>query len=226
MFEMGVERQRMKVEQARKYERETSTPTGRYLLRESVAQLAAWVREWSKNSKRSATHSPAALNILRRFSPEVAALIACQAVIDGISGVRSYHSICYAIGKRLEDEEKYALFAESDKGVWEAMMRTAKKEKSYAEFRRYVDEWREKCGVEGVAWTQKERLIAGQALVEGLEICTGLIDIILKTYNKRKKKIVQPSPETLEWMKTSCEYHEALFPYYLPTVIPPRPWSG
>lgn len=223
---MGAERQKMKVERAKAFGRETTVASGRYLMRESISKFSEWLDAWKARAKVTPGPNHSSISLLELFSSDVVSFIVAQAVIDGISTTRTHHSICFSIGRRLEDERKYDLFSASDKGMWEAMLRTAKKIKSYEQFRKTVDEWRAKCGCDAVCWTSKEKLSLGQVLLFGFIQSTGMIEEVNTTLNGKTKKNIQATPETLRWLTKSNAYHEALFPYYLPTVIPPAPWRG
>lgn len=231
MHDMGVERQRMQVESNRRNQRESLDASGRYLLREAVSRMEEWIDDWrgiysgQMNAGRP-TVGGAAVAILEDLETPVIAFIACQAVLNGVSQSRSRQSLAFAIGKRLEEEICYQMFAESDPGMFAAIIRTRTTRHGRQSFQKKLKDWADRCEADRVVWDFKARLTVGILLLEGVVMRTGLVTATKKRYNKRDKIFIDPTDETIEWLEKSNEAHEVLFPYYLPTFIPPNPWRG
>ena len=66
----------------------------------------------------------------------------------------------------------------------------------------------------------------GIKLIELFKISTGLIDVYNLTTERGSIYVIDANPETLKWIAEESSRIEGLSPMFMPTIVPPRPWTG
>ncbi len=156
----------------------------------------------------------ASLNPLTVIAPQTVAAITMRTIVDLMQGSPSLHTVSQAIGEML----------------WiEAMLNRLTKEetKRYEQGRR-IKRHRIKNlrGMESTEdWTTKDKMACGNLLVELVVKETGLIRIIRSDEPNKKRRIVEPTEQCVEWIMQVQEQHELLSPHYLPTIINPKKFN-
>jgi DNA-directed RNA polymerase len=87
----------------------------------------------------------------------------------------------------------------------------------------------EKIGVEGVQWSQEEKIAVGNLLIDGFIACTGLLEIVnsgkWEKKNKTEQAVIQPTKETQEWIARNHARIAVMQAEKPPMIVEPKPWS-
>lgn len=237
MADLGVSRYQQKLMKARSKQTETSTPPVRYLLRESVRAVSDGLKAWRKRVDTGPGWGHSVQPLLVTLKPDVIALVACQYVLDSITTERTYNSLVYQLGLRLEDEVRNQAFMKAAGMEWVRLRREhAKKRKSrrscLATFRKAAKSKMHSLGVSHQAWKMRDRSAVGMVLFEIFTSNTDLVEVHTRrapggTKKKfRTHRVVVVSDKTLDWLEKSNERHEALSPMYMPTPDVPADWTN
>lgn len=74
-------------------------------------------------------------------------------------------------------------------------------------------------------WNIKQLAVIGAFLLQCVLDATGLFEIEMESLGGgKKRRLVSPTPAFLKWIKNYNEYHSAITPMYLPTLMAPEPW--
>lgn len=237
MAELGRERYLSKVASAKRYDRQTGTVAGRYLLRKGVAKYETALKEWAKNAKKKAGFNHDLAAMLDGFKLPVVAFIVTRAILDSIGRRATLIGVAQQVGRILEEEARFNAIRSENSVVWSDLRKRIKRTRSDAGKKKVIRDVMSKIHLEVEPWDSKDRLRLGLTLVELLSQSTGLVQIqrIARRTGPGDGRrfsinMVVATPETLEWMEKSNEAHEAMFPFWLPSVVPPldweNPWDG
>lgn len=235
MHRLGLNRYRAKTANHRRLKAETYSAGGRRLLEESLKAygegLGAWITQFKNNRKATIQAQTATrMDDLPRTS-----LVALSArmIVDGIALARPYTSTAISIGGRLEDEARYRKMKSTHADAWRRSQRRYKgaggRQRKLAQLHDEKHFWGDDPWDR---WPKEERLRIGSACLEIFQQTTGLIRFELRRTQRQKRgpykgtKYVVATEDTLKWLENANEYHEVLYPVWLPCVIPPAPWKS
>lgn len=228
---LGIERHWKQIEKARKRGKETETQSVRRLMSHATVQLADGIREFIEvASVKKAGRNHAALKTITKLSPEENALLACRVILDGVASGRKYTPVVYAIANMIEDEVSYKRFKEEDKKAYKFVQ--AREEKNlqrrpYEITRRVMKANMGSRSIETEEWTQHEKAALGMMLIELMEKHTGLITTENRhTGKNRTDKFVTATKEAMDWIMEENSRTEIMAPVFLPSVMPPKPWTS
>jgi DNA-directed RNA polymerase len=227
---MGVDRFWSNVANAREREQETSVRSVRRLMNHAITKITVGVQQFldeAGSGRAGPKHT--AVKFLKQIEPEVAATVTARVVLDSIAKESAVIPTSRRIGQMIEDELAFRQFEKADPQVFKWLV---KREKSVngTEYRRqritmYHNmksreiEWKE--------WSIQEQALVGGKLLDIMVETTGLVSIETRSVEtKRYESYVVATPETMEWINEENNRCEALAPVYLPTIIPPRPWTS
>lgn len=228
MRDLGRERYRQRVSRARAGKVETTTVAGRYLLREAVARVHTALEDWIERAHSHISGGVAfsSLPYVKRVKPEVIALVAVKCLLDQIARQRNYVTTALAIASGLEDEDRINVFSEAQRGPLQDLLNRYLKN-GKRQTRLIIRRKMRELKVDFEPWPSRIKVRLGSMLIEMVRLETGLIDVIPFTgSNKRTSLLIVPNAEALAWLEKSHAEHEVLFPFYLPTKIPPADWEG
>lgn len=227
---MGVDRHWSNIRKAQDKGRETSTSSVRRLLHFATEGVADGIREFIEHGKnRKAGRHHAALDTIQLLKPEENALLACRVVLDGVASGRKLVPIANQIAHMIEDEVSYQRFKKEDKKAYQWLQDREKKNlqrRPYDLTRKVVKANMENRGIEFEDWTTHQRTSLGLKLITLMASKTGLINIESRyTGKNRTDKYIVATQETMSWIEQENSRSEILSPVYLPTVMPPKPWT-
>lgn len=227
MADLGRERYWARQAKAKRYDRQTDTVVGRYLLREGAKALTKEIRAWLRKAKRGPGINHNLRPYFAQFKPGVVAFIAVRSVLDSIGRENSLISAGNAIGNMLEEEAKFKAINAADPRVWMDLKRRLKGVRSLQSKGRLVRGVIEKLNASIEPWPKKDKMKLGVILIEMIRQKTGLIDIQpVGSRSGRRRYVVVPTDATLAWMENSNNAHESMFPFWLPSLIPPLDWEN
>lgn len=223
----GRQKYQRSVRKAQERGRESTTPPGRFLLREAIPRFASHLRQWLSIAKRRPGYNHSAVAQLAGFRPELVGLIALRVVVDKLSQRLSYATLVQHLGRHLEAEQRFRVFKREHAPIFRQAFLGLKHANPQhtvkvlrARMKSLPSSWK--------AWKRDDRLHVGVICLDLIEKSTGLIAI--RTYrpsqNPRKvHKEVVATDETLRWLESSHEYHLGLLPALQPMLCPPVPWQ-
>jgi len=229
MAGLGKARFWKSLEEARTKERETNTSYGVKLLRQAIEPLAKAISEFvAKALGGGAGRKNLAAKRLANIEPHVAAYIAAKVVLDQVSARNTYQAIAIQVAGAIEDELRMRKFFEDQPDLYYHIKTQLDEEVANPgiKSKRLVRQMK-RHGITWDDWSLSEKLHVGQKLIELLSEATGMVEIVRCQEGKdRTVYRVDLTPAVEEWIKDHLSLCELLTPVYLPTVIPPKPWSS
>lgn len=229
MIGLGMKRYTNNIQKAKEEQREDGTDYGRLLMAKALDPLSAAIREFldeAQSGKPGRRHTAAAY--LTRLEPEVAAFLTTQAALSSVSSRASAQKVATRLGFAIEDHVHFTQFAGGAPGLWKVILKNCKS--SHRRHRRNVlRHAANKFGDDWEPWPERDRLLLGLKLLELFAEVTGYIHMTIekvKSGRAGSRLIIRGAPKVVEWIEARNSQCEALAPYYMPCVIPPRPWTG
>lgn len=236
MASLGRDRYWARVETARKSDRITDLPAGRYLMAEATASLEKALASTMKKAAKQAGvgyYAYRYMKIIRR--PAVLALFAVRAAIDSSGRQNSLVQEAHTLGSSLEEEARYMAIRDREPRVWRDLRHRLQRMRSKSQRRKIIRDVVAKLAMEFEPWPRKDKIRLGLVLLELVKNVTGLIEFHLverpdnaagNRFGRSKRYVVTATQETMEWIERSNEAHASLYPFYLPTLEPPVDWSN
>lgn len=220
------------VQQLEELGMQSKTAPIRHLMRAWVKPVSDGLLEFVTNARSRPGRSFAALPFIEAIADrDAAAFVALKVLFDTITIKPSMGSICIAIGRAIEQEQKFgALLKEQPKLVVDVNRRIAnspkrskRKVKENALELAYKNHMVHKLP----AWDPATRLRVGSIFVDLMISKTGMIEI--KTRHQkysRSSARIEMTQETLEWIREHHHTCAEMTPTALPMVCPPRPYTS
>lgn len=227
---MGVDRFWSNIEKARKRGEETTTRPVRRLLALSTEQMIQGINDFltqCETGKAGRKHS--AYKYIKQVEPEAAALLTCRVVLDGVVKGSTLVALARRVASMLEDELAFRKFKEADKKTFEMLVKREQRVNgtSYRRQRLVMKHNMEARGIEFEEWSADAQAWVGTKLIEIMAEYTGLVQRVTRTVDKKRQEVfIEATEATIEWINEESNRCEALSPVYLPTIIPPRPWTS
>ena len=214
---------------ARKVERgqEANTEYGQYLLRATLGKLEDAIGEYvtsslTGKSGRAATGAVMVSNL----EPSVTAVITLRVVLNQITRQRAYTSASIALGMSIEDEIRIRCYEENNPALMKVVMKDLEeRSSSYSYKRKKLFEAAKRDGLEWNNWTQRERLLVGNALIDLTIQHTGLLTHKIMNKEGKKRRLLLASETTMQAIQDLNKFKEVLKPEFYPCVSPPRDWT-
>ena len=162
---------------------------------------------------------------------DTVSLITLKNIIDGISGETTLNKLSIKIGSALMLEARITLFKDKEKDKYNQIAKrlTGKNIPQNAnryQYKRNV--WvycMNKHKLDFDDWNKTDRLHLGIKMIEYCEIL-GLVKHQNRKRNRTKTiTYVEATPKIVEEIKNFNIKNEALYPKYLPMLMPPREWD-
>lgn len=229
---LGAKRFWESITDARESGNETATVYGQKLAAHSVIPLAEAIEQFLKDVEHTRGIRPVAAKYLARVDARTAAFIAVKVVLDCITVRRNLQTTAVAVASGLEDEARFRHFSEKHKALWEVMNRDLSQREPNRKRKRAIlihsmnKAAKKQTALEWEEWKRVEKFHIGVKVIDLLVACTKLVKIVTLSKGKRTAStVVEVTPETMEWIDLKVNRCELLMPVFLPTIIPPKPWT-
>ena len=234
---LGEKAYRDQVIQAREKGIESTTSYGRFLVKAGIAPVAEEVRRYYEDSTsgkagRKSTCAKALKEIVDNHrsvdsAMDTIAFITLKSLIDTISMDVKAQTAAIHIGAQLQDECKFASFRQQNKALYDKLNRDLdSRVKSQRHKRTVMNRSANKAEIEYEGWTLSKRLQLGMVLIELAIQATGIAALRMVNEGRNKTSYyIQPTRDTLEWIKDRGDHDAALCPSWMPCVIPPKEWT-
>jgi DNA-directed RNA polymerase len=227
MRSLGIDRYWKQVQEAKEEGREAATGPAKRLSGfahvKMVEALEAFFAE-ARSGRPGPRHE--AYNTLKNVDVHLIAHLAIRAILDKLSGKHSLMAVGIDVALMIEDELHYQAFKEQKFYSYKSAVKRAKRSPSDGYKRRHVRASARKTGTVFEDWTQKQRALVGIKLVELFCAATGLAQVTTVADRTGTPKIVEALPETVEWLQEEHKRQAWMSPLYMPTVVPPKPWTS
>ena len=211
--------------------------TGIALLKQVVVPFAAAIDKWVAESMGGGAgrRASAAVMVQEFADTEALAYIFAKSVINMVPmqqsrlGSASRTAVVITSTQHIHDELRLRYFRKNYLRIFKRIMKDCdtrnlpkqrRKELFQKEFRYRQLVWQ----AEG--WDMKDRVRLGARLLEIFRDVTGMIRFEEIRQGKKRRAIVEATPELMQMLKEKMERNEAMFPVYYPMVVPPRRWTN
>ena len=231
MLHLGVQRFRQLSADARAAQEETRLRPVRQLLNRFVEPVAVEIRDFIEKSRKKRGVRPIALDYLMGMDAEAIAYLTLKVVLDEIGrDRRALTHVAHKVATSLMNEARMAKWAAENPALFGTIERRLTHDNVSKEHRKTVLKHAfNKLAREALGWSDwppEHRLHVGIKAVELL--VKGTKRFTLKRVHMRgiTPYMLEPDPETMEWLLRALKRSEVLNPVRLPTLIPPRRWRG
>lgn len=163
---------------------------------------------------------------------DTCSLIILKNVIDGISSDCTLNKLSIIIGNALMLEARILLFKEQKKKEYNQVAKRLEGKNIPQKTNRWQykkNVWvycMNKHELQFDDWTKEHRLHLGVQMIHLCELL-GLVKVgNMKLHKTKTITYVQPTPKIIKEIKNFNIKNEALFPKYLPMLMPPRKWTS
>ena len=227
MREEGITRFHRDNQKKKEKGQESTSSYGQYLLKHTVKTLENCVDNFIKESV-GGTPGKAATSaiLLQHLESPVVAVITLRVALNQITSKRDYSSSAVALGMSIEDEIRIRAFEENNPRLYKVVKKDLDKRSSgYTYKRRKLFESATRDGVEWTTWTQRERLLVGNALLDITIRNTGLLELKHMVKNGKRRQLLLASETTLKIIQDLSAFQEILRPEFYPCLVPPKDWT-
>lgn len=239
MVGIGEKAHRDHIIQAKQKGQEAQTSYGQFLVKAGVEPVSDKIWEYyetatSGKTGRKTTCVTRLQELVDLFGDvetvmDKAGYIALKNIIDQVSTDNKAQSTAIAIGSQLEDEARFKAWRDNNQWLFDKINKDVDKRSQSGNHKKRVmrrsmnqdpntEDW------EG--WGLRARLQLGMVLLELAIQATGVA--VLRKLNEGRNKTsyyIQPTADTLEWIKDRGEHTALLCPSWMPCVIPPKDWT-
>jgi DNA-directed RNA polymerase len=203
------------------------TPAGMTLTKRGIEPLSTAIQAWLEQAL-AGNPSRRALSatLLKDVDADLAAFITIQAALNGASKRYTLKSTSLSLAERLECELIADKFEAENQPLYRAIIRNATARGLSPERQaKAVTLANRKFEVVTDLWTTSQRLHVGAKLIELMIESMGLVQCKLLRRGKKNIPRLQLAEDLDPWFQRYNEASTLTRPLFLPTVVPPRPWS-
>jgi DNA-directed RNA polymerase len=227
MRSMGIDRYMKQVAEAKENERESASMPHKRLMGTAHIRMAEALRTFLAEAKSGkAGRRSEAYTTLKDLDVDLIVHLTVRSMLDRMSARHSLTRCGLAVAQLIEDELHYRAFKEQKFYTFKKTLTKAKQSPSDAYKRRHMRSSARKVETAFEDWSDKKRALVGLKLVELFIDSTNLACVHVETLKGQTKKTVEPTEETIAWIEEEHKRCAWLSPLYLPTIIPPKPWTS
>ena len=230
MLSLGVERYRAMNQTATEKGAETRTTYGRRLMSSMHGPMREALDEWIVEADNATGRRPVALRYLKQFDPDLVCALTCRALVDRMSGRAAYANTAIYIGTALETEERAGELERERVALFRWMKRQMLEKGSSESWKRSVVTLTiNRQDVDIPKWPRSDKLHVGHILIDIACRATGVFERQLQRTGpsiKDQQYILRPMPEIVEACRNVVNRQEMASPCWMPTIIPPKPWTN
>lgn len=232
MREGGLDRSRGILSRALDREVISETAAGVAAIQRVIQPVTDKVAEWMVETEaRTSGRRGRPPHLFRRcgaLSPELLAYLTVKVGLDKAAANLPLTRVAVAIGTAIEDEVRLADFEGVDPGLYGAIYRTLRSRASSPDHQRKVWDANARAReIEIARWTRNERINIGLVLFDLFVQAAGLVETYLVPVARNKWQYrVRLTERAADWVKDYTDKVGLLRPLFMPTVLPPVPWTS
>lgn len=220
-FEKALEKNQTKGTEA------NNLSSRRMIIHAHAQVIEGLAKFFDEAGKRTAGRAHTAIKYLADVDHDMVAHLTLRTLFDCVSQRMKLTAVANRVAGMIEDELRFRAFEGFDKDAFNNARKKITRQTQHAHHRtRAMIKHAKVKGEEWNEWSADVRIKVGLKLVELVVESTGLFEIIRQTEGKNNTNIyVAATEETMKWLATENARLAPLAPVYMPTLIPPRPWT-
>ncbi|MDX0893623.1 hypothetical protein GOE07_22280 [Sinorhizobium medicae] len=234
MSNLGAARFASRVNKEIERERGGETKALQWLIKRDINAVSEAIRLFVEEvySGRPGPKAVAA-KLIRDMNPDVVAFIAIKSCLGRLMSktITPLTNLSLHIASALENEARFERFAILNPGMFARLEKDLNEDGATEQHKRKVLIYAMgKYNIPWDRWTRSDCVLLGSKMVEVVANATGLIEFSLNqtafTGHYKDQHQVFLTEKASDWVNSSLLRGELMFPYWMPTVIPPKEWTG
>lgn len=234
MSNLGAARFASRVNKEIEQERGGETKAVQWLIKRDINAVSEAIRLFVEEvySGRPGPKAVAA-KLIRDMNPDVVAFIAIKSCLGRLMSktITPLTNLSLHIASALENEARFERFAILNPGMFARLEKDLNEDGATEQHKRKVLIYAMgKYNIPWDRWTRSDCVLLGSKMVEVVANATGLIEFSLNqtafTGHYKDQHQVFLTEKASDWVNSSLLRGELMFPYWMPTVIPPKEWTG
>ncbi len=229
MRSAGIARFEKGLEKNRERSAEASNLSSRRMIIHAHAQVVTGLEAFlAEASSGRAGKKHTAVAYLKEADLDVVAHLTLRNLFDYVSMRMKLTPLSIRLAAMVEDEMFFNAFKGHDQDAYEyARKKITEQTQNAVHQKRAMTKHAKHKGAEWQDWSQDVKAKVGLKLIEIAVEQTGLFEIVRQSEGAHNTNIyVVATKETLDWLATENSRLAPLSPVYLPTLVPPRPWTS
>ncbi len=225
----GVARVRKEIAKANEKERAAETPGGIAVIKRAIEPLTkAIIADIEAANSGKAGRRMVATQLLKGIDPDVAAYLTVKITLSGALRRAPLTTTANSVATAIEDELRLAAFEGKEPGLYYMIDRRMRERGAAPDHARSTFIYTaNKFKMDLPTFTRSQKLLLGVKLIDLFQASTGLVFTQHVHVGRNHTSVrIYPAEHVAEWIKDRNVKAELLRPYYMPTVVPPRPWTG
>ncbi len=224
----GIERFKKNLEKAEAKGSMADTLAVNRLVMEAHQKTVDAISEFVAKAKSgSAGRRHTAIAFIEKFDIDTVANITARVILDEVTRKSNLTKTALAIGAMLENEFNSRKFEEEMPKAHKKFLKKANAESLDRRRWSHLLFPARLLGVELEEWAEKDRLLVGIKLIELFIEATGLIEReVVQSARFGTLELLTANEATLRWLETENSRLQHLFPIFMPTIVPPKPWNS
>ena len=225
MLQSGIDRYNKQLDDMTTSNLQSKTLHGRTIIAGVCEPVADGIRELIKSKT---SNRDIAVKLLQGLNPEQAAYLALISVVDKVSQNVPLLNVARLVGVNIETQKRLDEWLKIDRDTAKNLIRMAnqKSDKGFDHKRHGLNHKMKVDNIDIPYWSDTDRIHVGLRLIDIIIRDTGIIKLRSEYTRRKTVTYLQPTDDTLEWIKAFNETHESNLPRYSPCIIPPKDWDS
>ncbi len=235
MAGLGAERFMVRHNKSLEGERGSETDTGRILVKNAIRPLSEAIESFVDGVYAGKAGPKAiAAKLIKDMNYDAVAVIVTRVILNKLMSKKAvgYTNLAWQIGGGIEDEARFTSFQKRDPQRFGFTMRDADTRNVTSAHKRAVLAYAmTKYDLPWDQWLKTDKLHLGWKMIELFCGTTGLAEVMsgresVRTDTNANQYVVQITEKAAKWVEAAVLKGEELAQFYMPTLIPPKPWSS
>lgn len=224
MLSAGRRRYYSQIIEAESGDRGHEASYSRVLIPRYFQPLQDAIQQWL--DKKSTGYLGKYRALVSSLDADVLAWFTLRAVFNSLMNELPVQYICGQIGQDIESERQFRKLTEAQPNLVKYLKSNFNKTGTEsAKFMRRRLHNEVKKHTDWIQWSPNERVQVGAVMLRCFQECSDIIRIEVQQQGKKKKTVVLPSDECIDWITRHQDVHSILHHVYMPCVVSPKPWS-
>lgn len=224
----GIERFRKNVQKAVEKGKATDTMAVNRMVSHAHDKFVEAINKFlaeAKSGRAGPKHS--AIKFIEKLDDaDAVANIASRVILDEVARKSNLTKTALAIGSIIENEVNSRKFEDEMPRAHAKFLKKANQEKLERRRWSHLLFPARLLGLKMEEWDEKSRLLLGVKLIDLFIEATGMVEKQTITSKQGTIIMLAANEVTLKWIEQENSRLEHLFPIFMPTIIPPRPWTS
>jgi DNA-directed RNA polymerase len=155
------------------------------------------------------------------------AYVSVRSIMNAPKNGVNVTNLAHTIGKLVESECRLDAFEKANKGKLRLWMEDLNQRTNSPEWKRTVLVFKlNKEGDSWSAWDKRTCIRIGMALIDRVLESQDIAEMVQARVGQKTIARVQLTCEARAWITNADNYRALMSPWFLPCVVPPKPWDG